>query len=72
MASINVIFHSVTGHTYKLAVALGEGISSLSGCEARLLQIPELPGMGPVIIQYELRDEILSGQRGQALDDPIA
>jgi NAD(P)H dehydrogenase (quinone) len=50
MASINVIFHSVTGHTYKLAVALGEGISSLSGCEARLLQIPELPGMGPVII----------------------
>jgi NAD(P)H dehydrogenase (quinone) len=48
MTRINVIFHSVTGHTAKLASAIAEGVESLDGCAAALKQIPELPGQGPV------------------------
>ncbi len=50
MTRIHVIFHSVTGHTAKLAEAIAEGVESLSGCAAVLKQIPELPGAGPVIM----------------------
>jgi NAD(P)H dehydrogenase (quinone) len=48
MTRINVLFHSVTGHTFKLAEAIAEGVESLPGCAAVLKQIPELPGTGPV------------------------
>ena len=48
MTSINILFHSVTGHTFRLAEAIGEGVSSLSGCEAHLKRIPELPGLDPI------------------------
>ncbi len=48
MTRINVIFHSVTGHTAKLAAAIAEGVESLDGCTATLKQIPELPGQEPV------------------------
>ncbi len=48
MTRINVIFHSVTGHTAKLANAIAEGVESLDGCTAALKRIPELPGQGPV------------------------
>ncbi len=48
MTRINVLFHSVTGHTAKLARSLAEGVESLDGCTAALKQIPELPGSGPV------------------------
>ncbi len=48
MTNINVIFHSVAGHTAKLAEAIAEGVASLEGCQAVLKQIPELPGTGPV------------------------
>ncbi len=48
MTRINVIFHSVTGHTAKLAQSIAEGVESLGGCTAALKQIPELPGQGPV------------------------
>jgi NAD(P)H dehydrogenase (quinone) len=48
MTRINVIFHSVTGHTAKLAEAIAEGVESLDGCQAALKQIAELPGTGPV------------------------
>ncbi len=50
MTRINVLFHSVTGHTFKLAEAIAEGVESLAGCEAVLKQIPELPGPGPVTL----------------------
>jgi NAD(P)H dehydrogenase (quinone) len=50
MTRINVLFHSVTGHTFKLAEAIAEGVESLAGCAAVLKQIPELPGTGPVIM----------------------
>ena len=36
MADILVIFHSVGGYTFKMAKAIAEGISSVSGCEAYL------------------------------------
>jgi NAD(P)H dehydrogenase (quinone) len=48
MTRIKVIFHSVTGHTAKLAESIAEGVESLSGCTATRLRIPELPGQGPV------------------------
>ena len=32
MTRINAIFHSVTGHTAKLAQAIAEGVESLGGC----------------------------------------
>jgi NAD(P)H dehydrogenase (quinone) len=48
VTNINIIFHSVTGHTFKLAEALGEGVSAVVGCQAHLKKIPELPGMNPV------------------------
>jgi NAD(P)H dehydrogenase (quinone) len=48
MTRINVIFHSVTGSTARLAQAIAEGVESLDGCTAALKQIPELPGQGPV------------------------
>ena len=48
MTRINVIFHSVTGSTARLAQAIAEGVESLEGCTATLKRIPELPGQGPV------------------------
>ena len=50
MTRINVIFHSVTGSTARLAQAIAEGVESLEGCTAALKQIPELPGQGPVVM----------------------
>lgn len=44
MPTINVLFHSVSGHTFKLAEALGEGVTEIAGCEARLLRISEPAG----------------------------
>jgi NAD(P)H dehydrogenase (quinone) len=48
MVHVNILFHSVSGHTYKLAEALGEGVRHISGCQARLMRIPEPPGLGPI------------------------
>ena len=48
MTKVNVIFHSVSGHTYKLAEALREGVHSIEGCEARLIRIQEPPGVSPI------------------------
>jgi len=48
MTRINVIFHSVTGATGRLAQSIAEGVESLGGCTAALKRIPELPGQGPV------------------------
>ena len=48
MPRINILFHSVSGHTYKLAEALAEGIGEVERCESRLLRIPEPPAMQPI------------------------
>jgi NAD(P)H dehydrogenase (quinone) len=48
MSLLNIIFHSVSGHTYRMAEALGKGVCDISGCEVRLLRIPEPPGLEPI------------------------
>lgn len=48
MARINIIFHSVSGNTFRLAEALAEGVSSVRGCQARLSLIPESYGSKPI------------------------
>jgi len=50
MARVNILFHSVSGHTYKLAEALAGGVREIERCEARLLRIPEPPGMQPIVM----------------------
>ncbi len=50
MAGILVIFHSVGGYTFRMAEAVAEGISSLSGCEANLKQITEPPGAEAILL----------------------
>ncbi len=66
MTRINVLFHSVTGHTFKLAEAIAEGVESLAGCAAVLKQIPELPGTGPVTMAA------LGDRKGDFADLPEA
>lgn len=38
---VKIIFHSLYGHTYKLAEAIAEGARSVPGVEAAVLQVPE-------------------------------
>ncbi len=38
---IKVIFHSLYGHTYKLAEAIAEGARSVAGVDVEVLQVPE-------------------------------
>jgi|TARA_Y100000294_G_scaffold36873_1_gene32393 NAD(P)H dehydrogenase (quinone) len=41
---ILVLFHSVTGSTYRLAEAIAEGIRSVEDCQANLRKVPEIDG----------------------------
>jgi NAD(P)H dehydrogenase (quinone) len=66
MTRIHIIFHSVTGHTAKLAEAIAEGAEGLSGCLAVLKQIPELPGAGPVVMPA------LGERKGEFAHLPVA
>ncbi len=38
---VNVIFHSMYGHCYKMAQAAADGAKSVEGTEVKLLQVPE-------------------------------
>jgi NAD(P)H dehydrogenase (quinone) len=38
---INVIFHSIHGHIYKLALAEAEGAKSVEGVEVKIYRVPE-------------------------------
>ncbi len=72
MTRINVIFHSVTGHTAKLAQAIAEGVESLGGCTAALLRIPELPGQGPVTMtNLPARQEAFADLPEASTDDML-
>ena len=44
MATILIVFHSITGATYKLAAALAEGVQMQGDCVAVLKQIPNITG----------------------------
>lgn len=41
-ARIQIIFYSMYGHVYTMAKAVAEGVSTVKGVEAELLQVPEL------------------------------
>jgi NAD(P)H dehydrogenase (quinone) len=53
MPQVNILFHSVTGHTYGLAEALGEGVRQISGCQVRLLRMPEPTGQPITMVGIE-------------------
>ena len=40
--SIQIVFYSMYGHIYTMAEAVAEGVRSVDGCTAELLQVPEL------------------------------
>lgn len=40
--NVQVIFYSMYGHVFKMAEAVAEGVNSVEGCKAELLQVPEL------------------------------
>lgn len=42
MADILVLFHSVSGGTYRLARAVAEGIEAAGGCRAELKRVPDI------------------------------
>ncbi len=44
MANILVLFHSITGVTYRLAEAIGEGVNNVHGCSANLRRVPDILG----------------------------
>lgn len=48
MAVVNVVFHSVSGHTFRMAEAVCAGVTDIPRCEARLLRIPEPKGLPPI------------------------
>ena len=48
MAVVNIIFHSVSGHTFRMAEALGQGVCDVARCQTRLLRIPEPAGLQPI------------------------
>jgi NAD(P)H dehydrogenase (quinone) len=41
MVKVNVIFHSVYGHIYKMAEAVAAGAREVEGAEVRIYQVPE-------------------------------
>jgi len=41
MVKINVIFHSIHGHIYKMAEAIAEGTREVEGAEVGIYQVPE-------------------------------
>ncbi len=44
MTSVLVLFHSVTGSTYRLAEAIAAGIDSVDDCQANLRRVPKIGG----------------------------
>ena len=41
MVKVNVIFHSIYGHNYKMAEAIAEGAREVEGAEVEIYQVPE-------------------------------
>ncbi len=40
--NVQIVFYSMYGHIYTMAEAVAEGVRSVAGCSAELLQVPEL------------------------------
>jgi NAD(P)H dehydrogenase (quinone) len=41
MVKVNVVFHSLYGHIYKMAEAIAEGAREVEGAEVKIYQVPE-------------------------------
>lgn len=41
MAQINIIYHSVRGHTERVAESIGEGVERVAGCSCRLITVED-------------------------------
>jgi NAD(P)H dehydrogenase (quinone) len=41
MVKVNVIFHSIYGHIYRMAEAIAEGAKEVEGAEVKIYQVPE-------------------------------
>lgn len=48
MPRINIIFHTVSGHTFRLAEAVAVGVSDVARCEPQLLRIEEPNAAEPI------------------------
>ena len=48
MPKINVIFHSVSGGTYRIAEEIAKGVEDIDTCTATLLRVPEPGGAEPI------------------------
>lgn len=56
MTDILVLFHSVTGATYKMAQAIGEGVEEVDDCTAHLRRVPEIPGSAVIFGGNEMSE----------------
>jgi NAD(P)H dehydrogenase (quinone) len=72
MTQINIFFHSVTGHTYRLAQALGEGVREISDCQVRLLRIPEPTGQPITMVGIEKKHDDFSAVPEATVEDLVA
>ena len=77
MVKINVIFHSIYGHNYRMAEAIAEGAREVEGAEVGIYQVPEtlpnevLEKMGAIetkklfahipILTRDMYEDILAG-----------
>ena len=41
MCKVLIVYYSMYGHIYKMAEAVAEGVSEVSGCEAIIKRVPE-------------------------------
>jgi hypothetical protein len=48
MPKINVIFHSVSGGTYRIVEEIAKGVEEIDTCTATLLRVPEPGGAEPI------------------------
>jgi NAD(P)H dehydrogenase (quinone) len=48
MPRINIIFHSVSGNTFRMAEEIAKGVQEVARCEAKLLRIEEPSGLKPI------------------------
>lgn len=83
MPKINVIFHSVSGGTFRIAEEVAKGIEQVDGCTAQLLRVPEPGGAEPItmpglrVVNYpfdhvpEARIQDFESCDGLALGSPV-
>lgn len=56
MTKILVLFHSVTGSTFRLAEAIAAGIEEVEGCTAHMARVPEIEGSSVIFGGNEMTE----------------